>query len=121
MSTVFSDIALSMLALSLTTKAFLFSYIIPLSLLFYQKTRRDISVSNKILKEWLIWKPFRVRSILRTLNNVVALAFSGVIIAFGFWSATVHLEPKMNFTIVLPSGTIILAVGYYLGWARTYY
>ncbi|KAJ5733453.1 amino acid transporter [Penicillium malachiteum] len=112
------------IVLSLTMEAFFFSYMIPLSLLLYRRIKGDIHEpgqdSNK--SPGLTWGPFRVRGIWGILNNIVALVFCAVAVIFGFWPNENHPPlSKMNWSSVIFSSAIILAVFHYLGWGRKHY
>ncbi|KAJ6014961.1 amino acid transporter [Penicillium herquei] len=110
------------IVLSLTMEAFFFSYMIPLSLLLYRRIKNDIHEPGQNPNKGLTWGPFRVRGLLGILNNIVALVFCGVAVIFGFWPNENHPPlSKMNWSSVIFSSAIILAIFYYLRWGRKHY
>lgn len=112
------------IVLSLTMEAFFFSYIIPLSLLLYRRLNGDISEPEHMqgLEKGLVWGPFRVRGLLGTLNNILALVFSAIAVIFGLWPTENHPPlSKMNWSSVIFGGVTTLAVLYYVGWGRKHY
>ncbi|QKX64342.1 uncharacterized protein TRUGW13939_11516 [Talaromyces rugulosus] len=110
------------IVLSLVLEAFFSSYIISLSLLLYRRLNGDISTPDQNAESRFVWGPFRIKGWLGVVNNVFAIGFSVVMFFFGCWPPVVDPAPaEMNYSIAIFGGVTILAVLYYLGWARKYY
>ncbi|KAH8426898.1 uncharacterized protein LDX57_004624 [Aspergillus melleus] len=116
--------------LSLVLEGFFASYLISLSLLLYRRLRNDIALPhddadsggvNRNRKPFL-WGPFRVNGWIGVANNIFAIIFTVIMMFFGCWPPKTRPAPaEMNYSIVIFGGVTILAVVYYLGWARKYY
>ncbi|KAE8391712.1 amino acid transporter [Aspergillus alliaceus] len=110
--------------LSLVLEAFFSSYILSLSLLLYRRLRGDIFERD----QWpnsnscFVWGPFHLKGWIGTVNNIFALVFCVLMVFFSCWpSNNPPSLSHMNWSIVIFGGAAVLAVVYYLGWARKYY
>ncbi|KAI9041300.1 amino acid transporter [Aspergillus affinis] len=124
-----SSIVLNII-LSLVLEGFFASYLISLSLLLYRRLRNDIALprddaggdSSRPSPKPFLWGPFRVDGWIGVANNIFAIIFTVIMMFFGCWPPMTNPKPAdMNYSIVIFGGVTILAVVYYLGWARKYY
>ncbi|PLB52816.1 amino acid transporter [Aspergillus steynii IBT 23096] len=111
--------------LSLVLEGFFASYLISLSLLLYRRMRSDIADPREDGgpgRKPFLWGPFRLKGWIGLANNVFAIIFTVIMMFFGCWPPKTHPSAAdMNYSIVIFGGVTILAVVYYLGWARKHY
>lgn len=111
--------------LSLVLEGFFASYLISLSLLLYRRWRGDIAAPREDGgpgQEPFLWGPFRLKGWIGLANNIFAIVFTVIMMFFGCWPPKTNPSPAdMNYSIVIFGGVTILAVVYYLGWARKFY
>ncbi|KAL8994782.1 MAG: hypothetical protein Q9169_005344 [Polycauliona sp. 2 TL-2023] len=70
----------------------------------------------------LTWGPFHLPSPYGTILNAFAVAFGLVIFFFSFWPVATPVDSKtMNYSVVMTGAVAVLAVGYYVVYARKVY
>ncbi|OOF98668.1 hypothetical protein ASPCADRAFT_394077 [Aspergillus carbonarius ITEM 5010] len=119
------------ITLSLIMQAFFSSYLIPLSLLLYRrvqghiadpKQHTDTNINTNTHTKPYTWGPFRVKGWLGIVNNIFSIVCLVIMFLFGCWPLQNHPAPnQVNYSITLTGGATVLAVVYYLGWARGVY
>ncbi|PWY83920.1 amino acid transporter [Aspergillus sclerotioniger CBS 115572] len=114
------------ITLSLIMQAFFASYMIPLSLLLYRRMQGHIADPKEANADSpdkpYIWGPFRVKGWLGIANNIFSIVCLVIMFLFGCWPLQNHPSPReVNYSIALTGGATVLAVVYYLGWARRVY
>lgn len=120
--TVFNDV------ISLTVTGFYCSYFLPSALLLWRRTTgqmapygSQITVTEvvdgdeSVVRQRLVWGPWRVPGILGILNNAYACLYMIFAVFWSFWPAATPTTAKtMNYSVVVTCGVIIFSIVWYL-------
>ena len=117
---VFNDLV------SLQLEALFASYLIPVGLLLFHRTRGNIHERERLrysaIPRTLSWGPWRVPGILGILNNIWACVYLVIVCFFSFWpSSTPTTVDNMNYSSLVTGAVVILFTLYYLLRARRTY
>lgn len=70
----------------------------------------------------LIWGPWRIPGAFGVFMNITSVSYLTLAIFWGFWPPdSAVMVNNMNYNIVVFGGVLLLAVLYYLTYARTKY
>ena len=119
-ATAFNDV------LSIGISSLYSSYTIVAGLLLWRRIRGDVRRSSEMGGVWhahdLIWGPFHIPGKWGIALNAFAVSYGTIVIVFCFFPTTVNPDPAhMNWACVITSAVIILAVAYYVVYARKVY
>ena len=113
--------------ISLTVSALFASYIFTESLLLWRRLtgairfRGDGDHDSTEVNQ-LFWGPFHLPGIFGIIVNIFAVIFALIIFFFSFWPVTSTVKPKnMNFSSLMTGTVAIVAIFYYVIWARHTY
>ena len=124
-SLAFNDI------ISITVVGLYASYLVALTLLLYQRTKRSIHAGSE--SRWestvvnvpdssLTWGPFKMPGVLGTIVNSFAVIYMSIIFIFAFWPPAEPVGPaSMNYACVVFGGTVLFSTVGYAVYARKVY
>ena len=120
-----SDVVLKDI-LSMAVSSLYLSYLAVGTLFFYRRVCGHIRASSEceevivnIPNAPLVWGPFQVPGILRTVNNGFAVCYMIIVIFFSFWPTTVVVDyTSMNYSVVGTFGMVLIAIIYYIVRAK---
>ncbi|KAL8670646.1 MAG: hypothetical protein Q9168_004825 [Polycauliona sp. 1 TL-2023] len=118
--------------ISLSVSSLYASYIITETLLLYRRCTgfilphqgRDSSLSSfsTSISSQLTWGPFHLPGVFGIAVNIFAVAFGIIIFIFSFFPVATPVTPAtMNYSIVMTGAVAVIAVGYYIIYARKVY
>ena len=116
-SLAFNDI------ISITVVGLYASYLVPLTLLLWRRTKGHIrSASETPFESTLVWGPFQMPRLLGAIINFIAIVYMVIIFLFAFWPPAQPVGPaSMNYACLVFGATVLLSVFWYLIYAWRVY